>query len=61
MSKDRVGKTANSSLGIFRAGETDPFRGLCKHPALKAELDFDFRGVHVYRLAWANAEKGNYG
>jgi hypothetical protein len=48
VSKESVGKTATSGVGILRRRKTDPFRGPWKHPALKARLDTAFRGARVY-------------
>jgi hypothetical protein len=45
--EDNVGKTAASGFGILRKGKTDPFRGSWKHPAPKARLNHEFRGVRV--------------
>ena len=61
MSEDRVGKTPTSGFGILRRRKTDPFRGPCKHPALEARLDIEFRGARVYITGRAKPEDGDFG
>jgi hypothetical protein len=59
VSEERFGKTATLGLRILRRRKTDPFRGLWKHPAIKARLDIEFRGARVYITGRAKTENGN--
>jgi hypothetical protein len=59
--EDRVGKMVAWGFGILRRGETDPFHGSWKHPALKTRLDLPFRGGRVYVAGWPVDQNGNSG
>jgi hypothetical protein len=59
VSKERVGKTASSGLGIPRIEKPDHFRGPLKHTSLKARLDLESGGGVVYSAARAKTENGN--
>ena len=61
VSEARVERGSVSSFGILRRGKTGPFHGPWKHPALKIQLDLDFRGARVYITHRAKTENGNSG